>query len=71
MFYERFQKKVGQNIKKARLTAEMTQEGMARFGFNIRHFQDIEAGKVRMTLQTLYRIAQAFEISPESLLKSK
>jgi transcriptional regulator with XRE-family HTH domain len=69
MAYERFSRKVASNIKKARLKAGLTQEDMERFQFNIRHYQDIESGKVRFTLETLYRLSKAFKIKPEQLLK--
>lgn len=69
MSYERFQQTVAQNIKKTRKKAGLTQENMARFGFNIRHYQDIESGKVHFTLETLYRIARAFKIPPGRLVR--
>ena len=68
MSYERFSRKVASNIKKARLKSGFTQEEMERFGFNIRHYQDIESGRVRFTLETLYRLSRAFKLKPEQLL---
>ena len=68
MSYDRFCRKVAKNIRNARLKAGLTQEDMERFGFNIRHFQDIEAGKVRFTLETLYRLAKALKIRPARLV---
>lgn len=71
MSYEEFRRKVAVNIREARQRAGLTQEEMERFGFNIRHYQDIEGGKVNCTLETLYRLSRAFKITPESLLKNK
>jgi len=42
---------------------------MEKFGFNIRHYQDIEGGKVNFTLETLYRLAGVFKVTPHSLVK--
>ena len=70
MSYELFRRKVAANIKKLRLKADLTQEDMAKFGFNIRHYQDIETGKIHFTLETLYRIAKALKVSPDRLVKN-
>lgn len=68
--FKAFHKAVGQNIKKARLAAGLTQEGMAKFEFNSRHVQDLEAGRTTMTLETLYRLARAFKVTPQELIKN-
>ncbi len=70
MSYEKFRHTVVTNIKNARKKANLTQEDMARFGFNVRHYQDIEAGKIHFTLETLYRIGKALKIKPEELIKN-
>jgi transcriptional regulator with XRE-family HTH domain len=71
MAYDKFRKKVALNIKNARKNAAVTQEGMAKNGFNIRHYQDIESGKVNITLETIYRLAHVFKTSPDKLIKVK
>lgn len=71
MSYARFRQKVALKIKKARQRAGITQEGMEKHGFNIRHYQDIEGGKVNITLKTFYRLAQVFKVSPEKLVSPK
>ena len=71
MSYARFRQKVALKIKKARQKAAITQEGMEKHGFNIRHYQDIEGGKVNITLQTFYRLAKAFKTAPGRLIGSK
>ena len=69
MSYDAFCSKVAANIRKARTDADLTQEGMEKFGFNIRHYQDIEGGKVNITLETIYRLAKALKVNPDILLK--
>lgn len=69
MGYERFCGAVSSNIRRARKKAGLSQEDMARFGFNIRHYQDIETGKVRFTLETLYRLSRVFKVPPQALVK--
>lgn len=69
MAYKQFLKQVSENIKKTRQACGFTQEDMAKHGFNIRHYQDVEAGKVSITLETLYRIAKAFQVDPTKLVK--
>ena len=69
MSYDRFRLAVSLHIKKARKKAGLTQEDMQKFGFNLRHYQDLEGGKVRFTLETLYRLSQALRISPNRLVK--
>jgi transcriptional regulator with XRE-family HTH domain len=41
---------------------------MFSFGFSTRHWQQIEAGRP-ITLKTLLRICDVFEITPEKLLR--
>lgn len=69
MAYKQFLKQVAENIKRMRKKCGLTQEDMAKFGFNIRHYQDVEGGKVSITLETLYRIAKSFQIDPSKLIK--
>lgn len=62
MTYEKFQKAVGERIREARKAAGLTQEDMAKYNFNVRHYQDVEAGKVPFTLETLYRLSKVFKV---------
>lgn len=71
MSYARYRQKVALKIKKARQKVGITQEDMEGFGFNTRHYQDIEAGRVNVTLETIYRLAQAFKVSPVKLVSQK
>jgi hypothetical protein len=40
---------------------------MLSYGFSVRHWQMIEAGRP-ITMITLLRVAEAFELQPEELL---
>jgi DNA-binding Xre family transcriptional regulator len=46
---------------------ELTQEDMISFGFSVRHWQMIEAGRP-ITVFTLLRVCEAFSIQPEELV---
>lgn len=51
-----------------RRTQGHSQEDMLSFGFSTRHWQQIEAGRP-ITLKTLLRICDVFEVAPEKLLR--
>jgi len=70
MSYDQFRRKVASNIKNARKKAGLTQEDMAKFGLNIRHYQDIEGGKINITLETIHRLSRVFKTTPQRLVKS-
>jgi hypothetical protein len=46
---------------------KLTQEDMISFGFSVRHWQMIEAGRP-ITVFTMLRVCEAFSISPEELV---
>jgi plasmid maintenance system antidote protein VapI len=46
---------------------KLTQEDMISFGFSVRHWQMIEAGRP-ITAFTMLRVCEAFGISPEELV---
>ena len=69
MNLETLQKKVGQNIKKFRQKKGWTQFDMTEFGFSLRQYQYIEAGERNISLQTILRLADAFQILPHQLIK--
>ncbi len=58
---------LGRRVRAMRLERKMTQEDMMDQGFAIRHYQRIEAGH-SITLQTLWKLAQAFGVSPRAIL---
>ena len=45
----------------------LSQEDMISYGFSVRHWQMIEAGRP-ITVFTLLRVCETFEISPEELV---
>ncbi len=45
-----------------------SQEDMLSFGFSTRHWQQIEAGRP-ITLTTLLRVCDVFDVTPEKLLR--
>lgn len=63
-------KEVGNNLREARKRAGLRQiEVEAKAGVAYRHYQNIEAGKVNVTLETLCRLATAFGTSVANLTK--
>lgn len=57
-------KELASRIRELRKQAGYTQRDMASFGFSVRHWQQIEAGRP-ITVTTLLRISEAFKIKPE------
>jgi transcriptional regulator with XRE-family HTH domain len=64
-----FQIKVGSNIKKHREAKGWTQFDMTEFGFSLRQYQYIEAGERNISLKTILRLAEAFGVNPQELIK--
>jgi transcriptional regulator with XRE-family HTH domain len=64
-----FQIKVGRTIKKYREAKGWTQFDMTEFGFSLRQYQYIEAGERNISLKTILRLAEAFGVSPQELIK--
>jgi transcriptional regulator with XRE-family HTH domain len=65
--YSRFFRALGHRIRSYRTERKLSQEDMYSYGFSVRHWQMIEAGRP-FTVFTLLRICEAFEISPEQLV---
>ena len=65
--YEAVFRELGRRLKDLRKERGLSQEDMFSFGFSTRHWQQIEAGRP-VTLTTLLRACDVFEIAPESLL---
>lgn len=66
--YGRFFRALGHRIRSYRTERKLSQEDMISYGFSVRHWQMIEAGRPS-TLITLLRICDAFEIQPEQLVE--
>jgi transcriptional regulator with XRE-family HTH domain len=58
---------LGKRVRELRRKQGRSQEDMISFGFSARHWQQIEAGRP-ITVSTLLRICDVFEISAERLV---
>lgn len=62
-------KKLGKKIKLARVDKDMSQSDLAQSAnIDSSHIGKIERGEVNITVETLYRIAEALKCSPTILL---
>jgi transcriptional regulator with XRE-family HTH domain len=69
---EVFLKEVGHNLREARKHAGLRQVEMETLcGVTYRHYQNIEAGRVNVTLQTLWRLASALGTSVADLTRTR
>lgn len=69
MAFNKYLQRVGRNIKSARLKAGLRQVDIEeKIGLNYRHYQNIEAGKSNLTLETLFRLAKLFKVSVKELV---
>lgn len=60
---------VGENIRRARIAADITQEALAeRSGFSQQYLSGLERGKRNPTIVTLYELARALSVSHLDLL---
>ena len=68
--WSNYLKLVGKNIKAARLQQGLRQIDVEeKIGLEYRHYQRIEAGKINLTLESLYRLSRLFRIEVEELVK--
>ena len=65
---ERFFRALGQRARRLRKRAGYSQEDMISFGFSVRHWQQIEAGKP-ITVSTLLRICKALRCPLERFVR--
>ena len=65
--YRRYFRALGHRIRSYRTARELIQEDMISYGFSVRHWQMIEAGRP-ITMFTLLRVCEAFQVVPEQLL---
>jgi transcriptional regulator with XRE-family HTH domain len=69
MGFGRYLKQVGKNIKGMRIQRGLTQQDVSsQSGLSYRHYQNIEAGKVNVTLETLFRLSMLFRTSVQELI---
>ncbi len=62
----KFFKAFGARVKKLRIKAGLTQEGMGDFGFSTRFYQRIEAGKP-IHMRTILKLADSLGITLKQL----
>ena len=67
--YRQFFRGLGAEIRARRAARKLSQEDMISFGFSVRHWQMMEAGRP-ITVVTLLRVCEAFEIPVEQLVAS-
>ena len=60
---DRLKKQLGIRFKELRLSKGMKQEDLEGFGFSYRYYGKIERGLVNLTLETLIRLCEIFEVS--------
>jgi hypothetical protein len=65
--YARFFRALGHRVQSGRLERKLTQEDMISYGFSVRHWQMIEAGRP-INIVTLLRVCDAFNLAPEQLV---
>jgi hypothetical protein len=66
--YARFFRELGHRIRTYRTERKLSQEDMLSYGFSVRHWQMIEAGRPS-TVFTLLRICDAFDVTLEELVR--
>lgn len=59
---------LGQRVRLLRTERGLTQEDMMDFGFSVRFYQRIEAGKP-ISMKTVLKLANAFEVSLAKLFE--
>jgi len=56
-------KKLGLRLKELRLAKGLRQEDLERFGFSYRYYGKIERGLANLTLETLIRLCEIFNVN--------
>jgi transcriptional regulator with XRE-family HTH domain len=65
---ERLMRLVGDRVRQLRLERGLRQEEMCRFGFEYKYYQRIEYGQKNLSLKTLNRLSEAFDVKVSELL---
>ena len=65
---QKFFRTLGRGIRELRRKAGHSQEDMISFGFSVRHWQQIDAGRP-ITVTTLLRICQTFGVPMATLVR--
>jgi transcriptional regulator with XRE-family HTH domain len=67
--YVRLLAKISENVRRVRLKKGLTQEDMLSMGFERRWFQRIESGTYSISLPTLFRLSQVFNVKIEEFFQ--
>jgi len=67
---ERLVKLVGKRTRELRQRKGLTQEDMMSHGFERRYYQRIEAGGVNLSIKSINKLAKAFGVTPDMLLRT-
>jgi transcriptional regulator with XRE-family HTH domain len=67
--YVRLLARLSDNVRRVRLKKGFTQEDMLSMGFERRWFQRIESGTYSISLPTLFRLSQAFDVGIEEFFR--
>ena len=67
MDLEDTQKRLGLRFRQLRLAKGLRQEDLEQLGINFRYYGKIERGLVNLTLDTLIRLCDIFEVTPAEL----
>lgn len=66
---ENLRKRIGSNLKKCRLNAQLTQEQVAeRAGISVPFYGNIESGNRLMSMETLIALANVLGVSTDCIL---
>jgi transcriptional regulator with XRE-family HTH domain len=60
-------RKIGQNVRRARWAAGLTQEAVAAEGITYRYYQEIERGVCNPTLRTMHHLARVLHTTIAAL----
>ena len=66
---ERLLRLLGLRVKQLRMQRNLTQEGMGKFGFEIKYYQKLEYGQKNISVKTLHRLAKAFDVPVAELFR--
>ncbi len=62
-------KSIGRNIRALRISRQMTQEQLAdKLSLSISHVRNVESSNAKISLPTLIKLANIFDVSTDSIL---
>jgi transcriptional regulator with XRE-family HTH domain len=72
MQFKTYLRQLGGNIKAARIRSGLKQIDVYNSsGVTYRHYQNIEAGKVNVTIETLHRLSRLFKVTIKDLVEDE